>query len=98
MPSAPATKRDQYIILPDEPSSEYEERLGAQGACVYALAATPGKLPERIEQTAELSLAEYLPHDLSELESIGYAPLGMQATVLNLRNRASRRAARGATS
>ena len=92
------TSRDARADFPDEPSSEYEERLGAQGACVYALAATPGELPERIEQTAELSLAEYLPHDLSELESIGYAPHGMQATVLNLRNRASRKAARDTTS
>ena len=92
------TSRDARVDFPDEPSSEYEERLGAQGACVFALAATPGELPERIEQTAELSLAEYLPHDLSELESIGYAPHGMQATVLNLRNRASRKAARDTTS
>ncbi|MDM8271823.1 tRNA (guanine(46)-N(7))-methyltransferase TrmB [Thermophilibacter provencensis] len=92
------TSRDARADFPDEPSSEYEERLGAQGACVYALAATPGELPEHIEQTAELSLAEYLPHDLAELESLGYAPHGMQATVVNLRNRASRKAAREATS
>ena len=91
------TSRDARADYPDEPSSEYEERLGAQGARVYALAATPGELPDHIEQTAELSLTEYLPHDLSELESLGYAPHGMQATVVNLRNRASRRAAREAT-
>lgn len=92
------TSRDAREDFPDEPSSEYEERLGAQGARVYALAATPGELPEHIEQTAELSLTEYLPHDLSALESLGYAPHGMQATIVNLRNRASRRAARETTS
>ena len=90
------SSRDARADYPDEPTSEYEERLGAQGACVYALAATPGELPERIEQTAELSLTEYLPHDLEELEGLTYAPHGMQATVVNLRNRASRAASRGA--
>ena len=89
------SSRDARADYPDEPTSEYEERLGAQGACVYALAATPGELPERIEQTAELSLTEYLPHDLEELEGLTYAPHGMQATVVNLRNRASRAASRG---
>ena len=90
------SSRDARADYPDEPTSEYEERLGAQGACVYALAATTGELPERIEQTAELSLTEYLPHDLEELEGLTYAPHGMQATVVNLRNRASRAASRDA--
>ena len=80
--------------FPDEPSSEYEQKLGAQGAKVRALAVTPGPAPERVEQTAELSLAAYLPHDLESLEALSYAPHGMEATVTNLRNRALRTAAR----
>lgn len=81
---------DARAEFPDEPSSEYEEKLGAQGATVRALAATPGPAPEHAEQTAELSLAAYLPKSLEELEGIGYAPHGMQATVANLRNHALR--------
>ena len=81
---------DARAEFPDEPSSEYEEKLGAQGAKVRALAVTPGPAPERVEQTAELSLAAYLPQSLEELEGIGYAPHGMQATVENLRNHALR--------
>ena len=88
------TSRDARAEFPDEPASEYERRLGAQGARVYALAASPGPAPEHVEQTAELSLAAYLPHELSELESMTYAPHGMQATVENLRNRALREAGR----
>ena len=86
--------RDARADFPDEPTSEYEERLGAQGARVYALAATPGPAPEDPVQTAELSLAAYLPQDLDGLEAISYAPHGMQATVQNLRNRALKGAAR----
>ena len=88
--------RDARADFPDAPSSEYEERLGAQGARVFALAATPGPgpAPEHPVQTAELSLAAYLPQDLETLEGLGYAPHGMQATVTNLRNRALREAAR----
>ena len=81
---------DARAKFPDAPSSEYEEKLGAQGAKVRALAATPGPAPEHVEQTAELSLAAYLPKSLEELEGIGYAPHGMQATVENLRNHALR--------
>ena len=88
--------RDARADFPDAPTSEYEERLGAQGAHVFALAATPGPgpAPEHPVQTAELSLAAYLPQDLETLEGLGYAPHGMQATVTNLRNRALREAAR----
>ena len=88
--------RDARADFPDAPTSEYEERLGAQGARVFALAATPGPgpAPEHPVQTAELSLAAYLPQDLETLEGLGYAPHGMQATVTNLRNRALREAAR----
>ena len=88
--------RDARADRPDDPSSEYEERLSAQGARVFALAAAPGPAPEHPVQTAELSLAAYLPQDLEGLEEISYAPHGMQATVTNLRNQALRRVARGA--
>jgi len=69
---------------PDDPVSEYEERLSAQGACVYGVSATPGADPGEVVQTAELSLAEYLPDNLQNLD---YVPHGMQGTVVNLRNR-----------
>lgn len=82
--------RDARAERPDDPASEYELRLGAQGARVLALTATPGPAPDHVEQTAELSLAAYLPHDLEELQDLTYAPHGMQATVENLRNRAAR--------
>ena len=57
---------------------------------MLALTAAPGPVPERVEQTAELSLAAYLPQDLETLQSLAYAPHGMEATVTNLRNRAIR--------
>ena len=82
--------RDARSERPDDPASEYERRLGAQGARVLALTAKPGPVPERVEQTAELSLAAYLPHDLETLQGLAYAPHGMEATVENLRNRAVR--------
>ncbi len=63
--------------------TEYESRLTAQGATVYALEATPGADPGAVEQTASLSLVDYLPHDL---EHLSYVPHGMQGTVTNLRN------------
>ncbi|MBS5451341.1 MAG: tRNA (guanosine(46)-N7)-methyltransferase TrmB [Coriobacteriia bacterium] len=79
-------------------SSEYEERLTAEGAKVHALVAALGPRPEAWTQTAELSLAAYLPEDL---DSLTYIPAGMEDTVRNLRNRqanlrakASRQAAR----
>lgn len=88
--------RDARADFPDEPASEYEERLSAQGAKVLSLAVVPGPAPEHAEQTAELSLAAYLPQDLASLEEISYAPHGMQATVANLRNRAERLSSRSA--
>ena len=89
--------RDARSERPDDPASEYERRLCAQGARVLAITATPGPVPERVEQTAELSLAAYLPHDLDELESLAYAPHGMEATVVNLRNRAIRERSQSAS-
>ena len=70
----------------DMPTSLYEERLVADGATVLCIEATPGEDPGNVEQTAELSLIEYLPHDLESLEALSYAPLGMKETVNNLRN------------
>lgn len=74
---------DARADRPDDPMSWYEERLSAQGATVYGLEATPGPAPTHVEQTAELSLAEYLPQDLTDL---AYVPHGMEGTVTNLRN------------
>lgn len=70
---------------PEDPMSWYEERLSSQGATVYAIEATPGALPDRVEQTASLSLVDYLPDDLDQMART-YVPHGMQGTVLNLRN------------
>lgn len=67
----------------DGPSSEYEDRLTAGGASVYALEATPGETPEHMEQTDRLSLVDYLPADVNAIE---YVPRGMESTVENLRN------------
>lgn len=89
--------RDARAERPDDPASEYERRLGAQGAHVLALTARPGPVPERVEQTAELSLAAYLPQDLESLQGLAYAPHGMEATVENLRNRAVRRRSQNAS-
>lgn len=79
---------------PNDPTSEYEERLSAQGACVFALEATPGPEPEHVEQTASLSLVDYLP---DQLDGLSYVPHGMQGTVTNLRNRKAKRWARDMT-
>lgn len=69
---------------PEEPLSEYEERLAAQGATVYAVWAMPGNTPTNPVQTAPLSLMDYLPDDLF---GDGYVPHGMGGAVVNLRNR-----------
>lgn len=73
------------------PASEYEERLAEQGAHVHALIARVGELKGVPEQTASLSLVDYLPDDLHGLD---YVPHGMQGTVVNLRNRRDREAMR----
>ncbi|AEB06708.1 tRNA (guanine-N(7)-)-methyltransferase [Coriobacterium glomerans PW2] len=65
--------------------TEYESRLIERGAPVYGICARPGRAArsERIEAARRLeqSLVGYLPSDLS---SLGYVPLGMEATVRNL--------------
>lgn len=79
-------------MFPDEPESGYERKLVAKGAPVLGFAAVPGPVPERIEQTAPLSLASYLPDDL---EGMTYIPHGMQGTVENMRARNANRRAKG---
>ncbi len=89
------TSDDARADRPDDPASEYEERLGAQGAKVLAIRARPvGETPADVRQTAPLSLVAYLPQNL---EGLDYVPYGMNASVTNLRNRekaASQRAKR----
>ena len=79
-----ADKADMARYLADEPLTEYEQRLTAQGATVYALLATPSDRQPATTQTSSLSLVDYLPTDL---EALDYVPHGMQGTVTNLRNR-----------
>ena len=86
------TSSDARADRPDDICTEYEERLTGQGACVYALEATVGPKPAHAEQTASLSLVDYLPEDL---DSLDYVPHGMQGSVTNLRNRRHRAARRG---
>lgn len=64
--------------------SEYDEKLVAKGAVVYALRAHPGPAPESMTQTTKLGLVDYLPEDLDTLDRI---PYGMEDTVFNMRNR-----------
>ena len=78
--------------LPDEPATGYELRLTAKGARVHGFLATPGPAPERVVQTAPMSLVDYLPEDLSQLD---YVPHGMEGTVTNLRNRRAKEFGRG---
>ena len=81
---------DAHAERGDDTLTEYEQRLCAQGATVYAIEATPEPWdgPREVEQTASLSLVDYLPDDL---ESLTYVPHGMQGSVTNLRNREQRR-------
>lgn len=73
---------------PQIPLTEYEARTSAKGAVVYGICATPGPAPSEAQlqagREAEQSLAAYLPEDL---ENIGYVPIGMEDTVVNMRNR-----------
>ena len=63
----------------------YEDRLVAKGAKVLSLQATPvGSMPEHVRQTEPLSLVDYLPQDLDNLE---YLPYGMEWTVETIRRR-----------
>lgn len=87
---------DDRAAHPEQPITEYEERLTAQGATVNAIYATPSVSPATPQQLAaarELpqSLIDYLPDDLFES---AYIPYGMSYAVENLRNRRAHEAAR----
>ena len=73
------------------PATEFEERLLKLGAKVHACRAIKASRPYTHEQTAELSLFEYLPDDLDELE---YIPFGMEGYVFNERCRRAKEQAR----
>lgn len=86
------TSEDARADFPDDPTSGYEERLAANGAKVFALEATPGSAPASFSPTPQRGLVEYLPQDLADLD---YVPLGMEATVWNMRNREAKLWAKG---
>ena len=71
------------VERPDEPMSQYEEKLSEQGARVLAREYIVDALPAQISQVEKLSLVDYLPRDLSLLS---YIPHGMQGTFTNLIN------------
>ena len=86
------TSEDARADFPNDPTSGYEERLAANGAKVFALEATPGPEPAHFSPTPQRGLVEYLPQDLEKLD---YVPLGMEATVWNMRNREAKLWAKG---
>lgn len=80
---------DDRAEHPEQPITEYEERLTAQGATVHAIYATAPDAPATPEQLAAaenmpMSLIDYLPEDLFASD---YIPYGMSYAVDNLRNR-----------
>ena len=79
--------RDAQNDFPHDVPSEYEQKLGAQGAKVHAYLIAPGPVPADFTPTEPVSLVDYLPEDL---ESLTYVPHGMESTVRNLANRARR--------
>ncbi len=79
--------RDAQADFPNDVPSEYEQKLGAQGAKVHAYLIAPGPVPADFTPTKPVSLVDYLPEDL---ESLTYVPHGMESTVRNLANRARR--------
>lgn len=90
------TSTDDRADHPETPLTEYEERLAAQGATVYALCAQPGPQPvspDQIARALELpqSLFDYLPEDLFATD---YIPHGMSYAIDNIRNRRKHEAAR----
>lgn len=87
---------DDRTAHPEQPITEYERRLTAQGATVHAIYARPaGKsaTPEQLQSALDLpqSLIDYLPEDLFADD---YIPYGMSYAVNNLRNRRQHLAAR----
>ena len=79
--------RDAQADFPGDVPSEYEQKLGAQGAKVHAYLIAPGPVPADFTPPKPVSLVDYLPEDL---ESLTYVPHGMESTVRNLANRARR--------
>ena len=80
---------DDRAVHPQQPITEYEQRLTAQGATVNAVYATPpahAATPEQLQAALDMpqSLMEYLPDDLFAND---YIPYGMSYAVDNLRNR-----------
>ena len=87
---------DDRTAHPEQPITEYEQRLTEQGATVRAVYARPASkpaTPEQIQSALDMpqSLIDYLPEDLF---AEGYIPYGMSYAVDNLRNRRQHLAAR----
>lgn len=80
--------RDLQADCPGLPKSEYEEKLTAKGAKIHACTAVKAARPISTEQTAPLSLFDYLPDDL---DSLDYVPYGMERGVTNFRNYRAKR-------
>ena len=78
---------DCRAARPDDPETWYEKKLTAKGARVFALVAKQGSAPapnpEDVVQTAPMSLYDYLPEDL---ENMQYVPHGMANGVENMLN------------
>ena len=87
---------DDRTAHPEQPITEYEQRLTEQGATVHAVYARPASkpaTPEQLQSALDMpqSLIDYLPEDLFADD---YIPYGMSYAVDNLRNRRQRLAAR----
>ena len=80
--------RDAHADFPNDIASEYEERLGAQGAKVLGFCITPGQAPEHFSPVEPGSLVDYLPENL---ESLTYLPHGMESTIKNMINRKNKK-------
>ena len=80
---------DDRTTHPDQPITEYEQRLTEQGATVHAVYAHPAPeaaTEEQLQAALDLpqSLIDYLPDDLFAGD---YIPYGMSYAIDNLRNR-----------
>lgn len=80
---------DDRTAHPEQPITEYEQRLTEQGATVHAIYAHPAPepaTPEMLQNALDMpqSLIDYLPDDLFADE---YIPYGMSYAIDNLRNR-----------
>lgn len=87
---------DDRTAHPEQPITEYEQRLTEQGATVHAIYATApdhAATPEELQAAIDLpqSLIDYLPDDLFAGD---YIPYGMSYAIDNLRNRRRHLAAR----